>query len=137
MVLGLNTLTLGIVAPQAPNVVAEAAGVAEGCRLRYGEWVESSHTVWQVGVNSTSVEQDWKAGEWGGEQCRVHKPYNLNFWNARQTDSFYCSQLVWASYYYVCGVDLNKSDNDLGTAIAIHPGEFVSNNNTTITYRNR
>lgn len=133
----INTWHCGIVAPQAVEVVAEAANPEIGCHLRSGVWVEPNHTVWQVGVNSTSVEQDWKAGEWGGEQCRVRKPYNTNFWNARQTDSFYCSQLVWASYYYVNGVDLNKPDNDLGSNIAIHPGEFVENPNTTIVYRNR
>lgn len=59
------------------------------------------------------------------------------FWNTKQTDSFYCSQLVWAAYYYTAGVDLNKSDNDLGPAIAVHPGEFVSNSKTTILYRNK
>lgn len=134
----INTWHCGIVAPQAPGVVGEAANPEIGCRLRSGEWSEpAGYTVWQVGVNSTTVEQDWKAGEWGGEQCRVNKPYNSNFWNARQTDSFYCSQLVWASYYYVNGVDLNKPDNDLGSNIAIHPGEFVNNSNTTIVYQRK
>lgn len=132
----INTWHCGIVAPQEPEVVAEAAGTEEGCRLRRGMWKETDYTVWQVGVNSTTVEQDWKAGEWGGEQCRVHKPYNTKFWDARRTDKFYCSQLVWASYYYVNGVDLNKPDNDIGPDIAIHPGEFVDNPNTTVVYKN-
>lgn len=131
----INTWHAAIVAPQLPYVVAEAPGVTERVRYRSGEWSSSHYTVWQVGVNSTSVQQDWNAGHWAGEQ--KGKPYNLNFWNAKQTGSFYCSQLVWAAYYYTAGVDLNKGDNDIVGAIAIHPGEFIANPNTTIVYRNR
>ncbi|HFR3341995.1 YiiX/YebB-like N1pC/P60 family cysteine hydrolase [Streptococcus sp. A34] len=131
----INTWHAAIVAPQDVHVVAEAPRKGENIRLKSGEWTSSSHTIWQVGVNATSVQQDWNAGHWAGQQ--VGKPYNINFWNARQTGSFYCSQLVWAAYYYTAGVDLNKSDNDAGAAIAIHPGEFVNNPKTTIVYRNR
>ncbi|GAB2023755.1 YiiX/YebB-like N1pC/P60 family cysteine hydrolase [Pseudolactococcus yaeyamensis] len=109
----LNSWHAGIVAPQKGYVVAEAEGLGKKVRLRGGEWSSSTHNVWQVGVNNTSVQQDWKAGEWAGHQ--VGKPYNLNFWNIKQKDSFYCSQLVWAA----------------------HPGEFVNNANTTVVYRNR
>ncbi len=131
----VNTWHAAIVAPQDDECVAEAPKPGEKVRLRNGIWYSDKHTIWQVGVNSTTVDQDWNAGYWAGRQ--VGSPYNLNFWDARQTNSFYCSQLVWAAYYYTCGVDLNKSDNDILGAIAIHPGEFVENNNTTIIFRNR
>lgn len=131
----INTWHAAIVAPQRPYVVAEAPGVTEKVRFRSGEWTSSTYTIWQIGVNATSVKQDWNAGQWAGNQ--VGKPYNLNFWNTKQTGSFYCSQLVWGAYYYTAGVDLNKSDNDLGSAIAVHPGEFVTNSKTTIVYRNK
>lgn len=128
-----NTWHAGIIAPQKNYSVAEVANSNSPVRLRKGKWTQG--TVWQVGVKTTTIQQDWNAGHWAGEQ--VGKPYNLNFWNARQTNSFYCSQLVWAAYYYTSGIDLNKSDNDIGSAIAIHPGEFVKNSKTTIVYRNR
>ena len=131
----INSWHAAIVAPQRLYSVAEAPGLVEKVRLRSGEWTSSTYTIWQVGVNATSVQQDWNAGQWAGNQ--VGKPYNTSFWNAKQTNSFYCSQLVWAAYYYTAGVDLNKSDNDLGSAIAIHPGEFVKNSKTTIVYRNK
>lgn len=98
-------------------------------------WVKNKKTVWQLGVKRTSVQQDWNAGWWAGNQ--KGKPYNTNFWNMKQTKSFYCSQLVWAAYYYTAGVDLDKTDNNIGSAWAIHPGELVNNKETAIIYRNR
>ncbi len=89
-----------------------------------------------MGVKSTTVNQDYNALVIGSTK-KKGKPYNPNFWNCYQTGSFYCSQLVWAAYYYTAGVNLNKSDNDIGGAIAVHPGEFVKNSKTLITYRNR
>lgn len=130
-----NSWHAGIVAPQDVYRVAEAEGVGKKVRLRPNQWDYPKHTVWQVGVKKTSVAQDWKAGEWAGKQ--VGKPYNLNFWNIKQTDSFYCSQLVWAAYYYTCGVDLDKTDNNIGKAWAIHPGELVNNAQTAVLYRSK
>lgn len=131
----VNTWHAAIVTPKRVECVVEAPKAGKPVQLRWGMWTSPTHTIWQVGVNGTTVEQDWIAGDWAGKQ--EGKPYNLNFWNARQTDSFYCSQLVWAAYYYTAGVDLNKLDNDIMGAIAIHPGEFIANGNTTIVYRNR
>ena len=129
----VNTWHAGIVAPQQYYAVAEAPGPGKKVQLRTGMWREGgNHTVYQVGVNSTSINQDWKAGYWAGQQ--VGKPYNLNFTDIKRTDKFYCSQLVWAAYYYTAGVDLNTSYG--GTAI--HPREFVINNpKTSIIYRSR
>lgn len=131
----VNTWHSAIVAPQRIEAVIEAKKLGHTADFRYGKWESDKHTIWQVGVLSTSVDQDYNAGHWAGQQ--QGKPYNLNFWSCYQTDSFYCSQLVWAAYYYTAGVDLNKSDNDFGSSIAVHPGEFVENPNTLITYRNR
>ena len=79
-----NTWHAGIIAPQKNYSVAEAANSNSPVRLRKGKWTQG--TVWQVGVKTTTIQQDWNAGHWAGEQ--VGKPYNLNFWNARQTNSF-------------------------------------------------
>lgn len=132
-----NSWHAGIVAPQRNYVVAEAEGVGKKVRLQGGDWKSRfpKNKVWQVGVTRTSVQQDWNAGNWAGKQ--VGKPYNLNFWNIKQKGSFYCSQLVWAAYYYTCGVDLDKTDNNIGSAWAVHPGEFVNNSQTSIIYRNK
>lgn len=132
-----NSWHAGIVAPQANYVVAEAEGVGKTVRLRSGDWGSAypKNKVWQVGVKSTSVAQDLAAGRWAGNQ--KGKPYNLNFWNIKQTGSFYCSQLPWAAYYYTANVDLDKSDNNLGSAKAVHPGEFVDNSKTVLIYRNK
>lgn len=131
----VNTWHSAIVAPQRIEAVIEAQKPGKTADFRHGVWTSSTHTIWQVGVKSTTVNQDYNAGYWAGQQ--KGKPYNLNFWNCYQTGSFYCSQLVWAAYYYTAGVNLNKSDNDIGGAIAVHPGEFVKNSKTLITYRNR
>lgn len=132
-----NSWHAAIVAPQKNYVVAEAEGVGKKVRLAKGDWGSrfSRNRVWQVGVKKTSVAQDWNAGYWAGRQ--VGKPYNLNFWNIKQTKSFYCSQLVWAVYYYTAGVDLDKTDNNIGSSWAVHPGEFINNSQTAITYRNK
>ncbi|MDO4465936.1 MAG: YiiX/YebB-like N1pC/P60 family cysteine hydrolase [Bacillota bacterium] len=131
----VNTWHAAIVAPQDAYAVVEAPKAGQPVRLRYNQWYSSTHTIWQIGVKSTTEAQDYNAGLWAGRQ--VGKPYNMNFWNSYQTNSFYCSQLVWAAYYYTAGVNLNKSDNDIGSAIAIHPGEFVDNSKTAIIYRNK
>ncbi|MEY8443081.1 YiiX/YebB-like N1pC/P60 family cysteine hydrolase [Lactococcus ileimucosae] len=71
------------------------------------------------------------------QEIQVGKPYNLNFWNIKQKNSFYCSQLVWAAYYYTTRVNLDKTDNNIGSAWAVHPGEFVLNPLTVLIYRNK
>ena len=130
----INSWHAGIVAPQKNYVVAEAPGLKEAVRLRQNKWVPSKgYTVYQVGVTSTTIQQDYNAGKWAGQQ--VGKPYNINFWDAKRTDKFYCSQLVWAAYYYTAGVDLNKSDNDIAGKMAIHPGELVNNSKVTLIYK--
>ena len=131
----VNSWHAAIVAPQQYYSVAEAPGVGKKVKFTAGMWVKKNKRVWQVGVKRTSVKQDWNAGWWTGNQ--KGKPYNSNFWNMKQTKSFYCSQLVWAAYYYTAGVDLDKTDNNLGPAWAIHPGELVDNKETAILYRNR
>ncbi|MBL3716432.1 MULTISPECIES: YiiX/YebB-like N1pC/P60 family cysteine hydrolase [Lactococcus] len=132
-----NSWHAGIVAPQKKYVVAEAEGVGKKVRLASGDWGTKfrNNRVWQMGVKKTSIAQDYNAGKWAGQQ--VGKPYNLNFWNIKQKNSFYCSQLVWAAYYYTARVNLDKTDNNIGSAWAVHPGEFVSNPLTVLIYRNK
>lgn len=131
----MNTWHAGIVVPQEVYAVAEAPGPGKKVTYRYGMWTESgNHTVYQVAVNQTTVQQDWDAGFWAGKQ--KGKPYikDNHFTNLKRTDQFYCSQLVWAAYYPTAKVDLNTP---YGGSI-LHPKEFVENKSkTTVVYRSR
>lgn len=59
-------------------------------------------------------------------QAAAKKPYNLNFFDSKRTDAFYCSQLVYLAYLPF-GIDLNtnKGVPDIpGTESIIYPQEI-------------
>ncbi|WP_052330020.1 YiiX/YebB-like N1pC/P60 family cysteine hydrolase [Thermicanus aegyptius] len=56
-------------------------------------------------VRSTTVSEDEQAAELA--YSYIGKPYNYNFFDIDQDDSFYCSQLVWYVFYHTADVDLN------------------------------
>lgn len=125
----------GIVAPQKSWVTAESSPKT-GVKLQYnfeGRGTVGKYNVWQTGVKSTTVSQDWHAGHWAGRQ--VGKPYNYNFYKTNNRNSFYCSQLVWAAYMDVAKVNLNTSAYDIPGARAIHPSELLYNNKVQLIYR--
>ena len=127
---------VGIVAPQYPKVTAETSPNTNGVRFQSnfeGRGKVGKYNVWQTGVKSTTVSQDWHAGHWAGRQ--VGKPYNLNFYRTNNRNSFYCSQLVWAAYMDVAKVNLNTSAYDIPGARAIHPSELLYNNKVQLIYR--
>lgn len=118
----------------APNYYCVVeANPGSGVKNVWGNWSYKykDKTVWQVGVTSTTVEQDQAAAEWATKQ--VGKPYNGSFLNKTKTDSFYCSQLVWAAYKYTAGVDLDT----WRYASAVHPFELYLSDKTTLIYRNK
>lgn len=125
----------GIVAPQKSWVTAESSPKT-GVKLQYnfeGRGTVGKYNVWQTGVKSTTVSQDWHAGHWAGRQ--VGKPYNYNFYKTNNRNSFYCSQLIWAAYMDVAKVNLNTSAYDIPGARAIHPSELLYNNKVQLIYR--
>lgn len=108
------------------------ANPGTGVSTVIGEWYNrfDGYNVWQVGVNSTTVDQDAAAAQWACNQ--IGKGYQ--FWgnSLSNRNKFYCSHLVYAAYLDVCGVNL---DTSAYTTSVIHPYEFFSNSLTSIIYR--
>lgn len=136
----VNSWHAAIVIPQDYYAVAEAGpdkGVFKTISTeKTNKFLERypKNQVWQVGVKSTTVQQDWKAGEWAGKQ--VGKKYNSEILkDIRRTDKFYCSQLVWAAYYYTANYDLDLLANNIGGTWRIHPKEILDHEGTAIIYR--
>ncbi|GHU44704.1 hypothetical protein FACS1894193_13430 [Bacilli bacterium] len=128
-----------IVAPQWLYAVVEA-GPGNGVFVTHSsastnnfERRYPNNQVWQVAPRTTSVAQDLEAGRWAGRQ--VGKPYNNDFaGDIRRTDKFYCSQLVWAAYYYSCGYDLDLPRYNTPGTWRIHPKE-IYDADTALIYR--
>lgn len=125
--IGFNHGHAGIVAvsPHFYSVVESNPGT--GVTIEYGDWVKrfGTRTV-QVGVSSTTVDADYLAAAWAVQQ--KGKPYG-DFYNTGLSDrsKFYCSQLVYAAYKDVCGVNLDT----LAWTGVIHPMELVDNDKVT------
>lgn len=92
------------------------------------DWNTSKSTCYGVSVSGTTAVEDKEAANWCYKQ--LGKPYNWNYFNTSTRDEFYCSQLVWASFYDNFGVDLSTSS--FGSAI--HPSELVDSSNTYTIY---
>lgn len=102
--------------------------VASGVSWGKNNWKSTKKTVFGVGVKATSEKQDAKAADWCKK--RIGKAYNYNYFNVNTREKFYCSQLVWAAYKDLYGVNMN-------TAVfgsAIHPLELVSSAQTSLVY---
>lgn len=111
----------------SPNRVVES--LSRGVTIGNNNWYSSKKTCYGVTVRKSTGIQDKTAADWCYKQ--IGKPYNWNYLNTGTRDSFYCSQLVWASFLDNFNIDLNTSEF-LG---AIHPMELVSTDKTIIVYR--
>lgn len=90
---------------------------------------KSKHTqFWGMGVNATSEEQDARAADYCYRQ--VGKKYNFNWLNVKTRSKFYCSQLVWAAFKDLYGINLDTS----AFGQAIHPMEIVKSPETSQVY---
>ena len=92
------------------------------------DWNYTKKTCYGLNVKGTTLAQDNDVADWCYRQ--IGKRYNFNYLNTSTREEFYCSQLVWAGFKDVCGVNLN-------TPIfgdAIHPMELVKSNRTYIIY---
>lgn len=123
----------GIVAPVPYYDSTIEANEGAGVEVVGGEWIYRfpEYTVYQYGVKRTSVEQDQRASEWAARQ--IGKSYNHDFFNIHRRDKFYCSQLVWAAYKDVTGVDIGTWE----WGAAIHPFELMHSGETELIYRNK
>lgn len=102
--------------------------VANGVTTGPNNWNVSKNTCYGVTTNGTTANQDNEASNWCYSQ--YGKPYNWDFFNPYTRSAFYCSQLVYASFLDLYGIDLNTSE----FGVAVHPMELVNTPNTYIIY---
>lgn len=123
----------GIVAAAPYYDATIEANPNDGVQPKYGKWDErfEGSKVYQYGVTKTSVIQDQNAAIWAAKQ--INKPYNHNFFDIGRRDRFYCSQLVWAAYKDISGIDIGTWE----WGHAIHPFELMNSKETTLLYRNK
>ncbi len=97
------------------------------------DWWSSKNSSAAGSVSSTTTTQDADAAEWCKGQ--VGKPYNYNYFNTGTRSSFYCSQLVWASFLDKYGVNLNTNVYSTPLGNPVHPLELLANDLTYISYK--
>lgn len=100
----------------------------DGVQFGKNRWDDKYTVTIGLTVNSTTLAQDAAAAEWCAGQRG--KPYNYNFFDVETRDRFYCSQLVWASFHDLYGIDLNT----WVFGQAIHPAELVLSDQTRTVY---
>lgn len=101
----------------------------KGVTLGKNDWKQSKSVCYAVTVHGTSVKQDAAAADYC--YSKLGLDYNWIFTNIDTRKKFYCSQLIWASYKDMHGIDLNTSE--YGEIIA--PMELVNNDKTYIVYK--
>jgi uncharacterized protein YycO len=100
----------------------------QGVVLGSNNWASSKEVVYGLNVNETTTAQDAAAANWCYSQ--IGKPYNYNFFDRDTRNSFYCSQLVWAAYKDLYGIDLDTS----AWGNAVYPTELVMSSHTSTIY---
>lgn len=108
------------------HTVVESLG--DGVVTGSNNWYASKTKCYGITVRSTNASQDESVAEWCYK--RIGCPYNYNFLDVNARDKFYCSQLVWAGFKDVCGINLNTST--LGAIIT--PMELVNTDETMKVY---
>ncbi|MCR3758871.1 hydrolase [Clostridium felsineum] len=99
--LGVHYGHAGIIWSASTTVESMPNGVG-----RYpNEWKTRYNSIKGLTTKNTTADQDAAAADWCSDQ--IGKPYNYNFFNINTRDKFYCSQLVWASYKDLYGMDID------------------------------
>jgi uncharacterized protein YycO len=137
MILITNDFYKGLIPTGHSAIVYSTTQVVEsvsnGVVMGKNDWWSSKNSSAGGSVNSTTTAQDAAAAEWCKSQ--LGKPYNFNYFNTSTRSSFYCSQLVWASFLDNYGVDLNTSAYSTSLGNPIHPLELLSNDVTYVSYK--
>jgi len=115
----------GIIWSNATVVESLANGVTTGPN----NWNLTKNTCYGVTTYDTTVEEDAKASDWCYSQ--IGKPYNYNYFNPYTRSTFYCSQLVYASYLDLYGINLDT----ISYLNAVHPMELVNSSETFTIYQ--
>lgn len=103
--------------------------VASGVVLGPNNWNTSKNNAYGVTTYGTTAAQDNTASNWCYGQRG--KPYNYNYLNPYTRSKFYCSQLIYAAYLDLYGINLDTS----AFFQAVHPMELVNSPNTYTIYR--
>ena len=94
------------------------------------DWNKTRSKCYGVTVSGTTTTQDSNAADWCYRQRG--KSYNWNYLNVSTRSSFYCSQLVWAAFLDLYGIDLDTGSY----GVAVHPMELVNTSRTSKIYEN-
>lgn len=109
------------------NTVVEA--LSSGVTTGPNNWATAKQTCYGVTTYGTTLSQDNAASN----ECyyKYGSPYNYNYFNPYTRSSFYCSQLIYAAFLDLYGIDLNTS----AYGVAIKPTELVNNPKTHTVYQ--
>lgn len=110
------------------NSTTVVEALSKGVTTGSNNWKDVRNQVWGVTVKGTTTTQDSNAANWCYK--RIGCTYNRLYTDVENRSKFYCSQLVWASFRDLYGIDLNTST--LGKIVA--PKELVSSENTSTIY---
>lgn len=112
-ILGYHMGHAGIIWTSTITVEAKPGGV-----YRYpNTWASQYTHVQGISVKSTTQAQDNSASNWCN--ARNAYPYNPNFFNTGTRTAFYCSQLVWAAYKDMYGINIDQNTSVLGCIVPV------------------
>lgn len=77
-----------------------------GVNLWPNNWKTKYNHFEALSLYNTTLSEDQEAGDKAFSYAGW-VPYNYNFFNIDQDNSFYCSQLVWYAFEHTAGIDLN------------------------------
>lgn len=103
--------------------------LANGVTWGPNDWNCSKQTAYAADVKGITSLQAQAAANWCYNQ--EGKPYNYSFLDTMTRDKFYCSQLVWAAFYDLYGIDISTAD--FGSII--YPIEILNSPNVQVVYR--
>ena len=105
----------------------------QGVTTGNNDWYKSKITCFGITAYGTTASQDSAASNWCYSQ--KGKPYNYNYFNTGTRKSFYCSQLVWAAYKDLYGINMNTPAFVTTLGNPVHPLELVASPATYIVYQ--
>jgi len=103
--------------------------LANGVTTGPNNWNLTKNSCYGVTTYDTTAEEDALASDWCYSQ--IGKPYNYNYFNPYTRSSFYCSQLVYASYLDLYSINLDT----FSYLNAVHPMELVNSSETFTIYQ--
>lgn len=104
--------------------------LSDGVVLGGNNWSKTKNEYYACAPYDASMDDMGKAANYCHR--RIGKPYNYNYYNINTRKKFYCSQLVYASYLDMFGINLNTDAFKDAAGNPIHPYELVSTPKTML-----